>query len=233
MRRAAAIAVLALAAYASPGIAAVGELGYPGIRRRVPTSAAVALTFDDGPHHRGTPAILGQLEGLALTATFFLVGREVRKNPGLVREIVAAGHEPALHCDRHLPPGLMPPGWVMRDLRRARACIEDATGVRVTHLRAPFGAASLATLAFARRERLTVAGWSRWGRDWERAVTPALIAERLTSGLAGGDVLLMHDSDAYSAAGSWRRTAAALPLVAERIRAAGLAGVSLAAAGSG
>jgi hypothetical protein len=35
-------------------------------------------------------------------------------------------------------------------------------------------------------------------------------------------VLLLHDADDYGAAGSWRRTAAALPAVIETLAARGL-----------
>ena len=46
-------------------------------------------------------------------------------------------------------------------------------------------------------------------------------------GAAGGDILLLHDSDAYSARGSWQRTAAALPAIAAALRAGGLATVTV------
>ena len=72
---------------------------------------------------------------------------------------------------------------------------------------------------------MRVVGWSRWGRDWERRATPAAIARRVAAGAAGGDILLLHDSDAYSAAGSWRRTAAALAEVAELLGERGLRAV--------
>ena len=65
-------------------------------------------------------------------------------------------------------------------------------------------------------------GWSRWGRDWERRATPEAIARRIAGAAAGGDILLLHDSDAYSARGSWERTAAALPAIAAALAAAGL-----------
>ena len=61
----------------------------------------MALTFDDGPHPAGTPAVLGVLERAGARATFFLVGEQVRRDPALAREIVAAGHAVALHGDRH------------------------------------------------------------------------------------------------------------------------------------
>jgi peptidoglycan/xylan/chitin deacetylase (PgdA/CDA1 family) len=210
------------AANAAPAISAVGPLRFPGVLKRTGRPAAVALTFDDGPHPQGTPAVMAELDRLGARATFFLVGREARKHPALVAELVAAGHEVAVHGDRHLPHLAMPPWWVSRDLARGTETVERAAGVPAQSLRAPFGAASLATVAFARSRGLTLTSWTRWGRDWERGATPDAIAARLTRGLAGGDILLLHDSDAYAAAGSWRATAAALPRVGEALAAAGL-----------
>ena len=141
--------------------------------------------------------------------------------------MVAAGHELGLHGGRHLPHGLVPPLLLERELRRARAEIEDMAGVGLRTLRAPFGAVSLSTLRFASRSGMRVVGWSRWGRDWERRAAPAAIARRVARGAEGGDILLLHDSDAYSAAGSWRRTAAALPEIAELLGERGLGAVTV------
>src|SRR5207249_11399339 len=63
-----------------------------GVRDRV-DGEGVALTFDDGPHAEGTPAVLDVLEAAGATATFFLVGEQVERNPLLAAEILAAGHE--------------------------------------------------------------------------------------------------------------------------------------------
>src|SRR3954452_22020216 len=61
----------------------------------------VALTFDDGPHPQGTPAIMEALAAAGARATFFLVGEQVERRPALAAELVAAGHEVALHGHRH------------------------------------------------------------------------------------------------------------------------------------
>ncbi len=74
---------------------------------------------------------------------------------------------------------------------------------------------------------MRVVGWSRWGRDWEPRATPAAIARRVAGGAEAGDILLLHDSDAYSAAGSWRRTVDALPEIAELLGASGLGVVTV------
>ncbi|MDX6544542.1 MAG: hypothetical protein QOG02_316 [Gaiellales bacterium] len=214
--------MLALAAYAAPSLA-VPAGRFPGIVTRLsrPTDT-VALTFDDGPHPRGTPAVLEALDRAGARASFFVVGEAVRRHRGLLAEILSGGHAIALHGDRHLPHVLMLPGSVRRDLERGQAEIEQQAGVAITALRAPYGAASLATLAYARRRGLTVAGWTRWGWDWRAAATADSITTAATRSLGGGEVILLHDSDAYSAPGSWRAAAAAVPLLCARIERAGL-----------
>jgi peptidoglycan/xylan/chitin deacetylase (PgdA/CDA1 family) len=225
-RDAALAAALVLAAYAAPSLS-VPARRFPGIVTRLPRPAnAVALTFDDGPHPRGTPAVLEALDRAGARATFFVVGEAVRRHRGLLAEILSAGHEIALHGDRHLPHALMMPRSVRRDLERGQAEVEQEAGVAVSALRAPYGAASLATLAYARSRGLTVAGWTRWGWDWRNAATGESIATAATRSLAGGEVILLHDSDAYCARDSWQATAAAVPLICARLERGGLVAVS-------
>jgi peptidoglycan-N-acetylglucosamine deacetylase len=223
-------ATAAAIAYASPGLAAVGRLRYPGVVRRVPgVAGAVALTFDDGPHAEGTPAVLAALERLGMSATFYVVSAHARRHPQLLRDVAAAGHELGLHGGRHLPHGLVPPFVLERELGAARAEIEELAACELRTLRSPFGAVSLSTLRFASLSGMRVVGWSRWGRDWEPRAAPAAIARRVAGGAVAGDILLLHDSDAYSAAGSWRRTAEALPAVAEQLSERGLRAVAVGA----
>ena len=222
-RALAAVAVAVAAAYASPGIGAVGRLRYPGVVRRLDgAGAAVSLTFDDGPHPAGTPAVLAELDRHDLRATFYVIAARARRHPDVVGEIVAAGHELGLHGGPHLPHALLPPLALERVLGRARAEIEEIAGASVPTLRAPFGAASLATLRFAARSGMPLVSWSRWGRDWEPRAAPDAIARRVAAGVTAGDILLLHDSDAYSARGSWERTVAALPAIAGQLQDAGL-----------
>ncbi len=72
-----------------------------GIQRTV--SGGVALTFDDGPHPSGTPAVLEVLAEAGMQATFFLVGEQVERRPALAAEIAVRGHRIGLHAYRHRP----------------------------------------------------------------------------------------------------------------------------------
>jgi peptidoglycan/xylan/chitin deacetylase (PgdA/CDA1 family) len=193
-----------------------------GVEDRTASRRGYALTFDDGPHAQGTPAVLEILARERVRATFFLVGEQLRRNPALGREIVAAGHGIALHCDRHRNMLRLTPWQVREDIASAQATIEDSTGHSPTLYRPPYGVlnASALRVAWARGWRTLL--WTQWGRDWEVRATPASIAARVTDGVQEGSVLLLHDADDYSARGSWRRTAAALPEVLETLAARGL-----------
>jgi peptidoglycan/xylan/chitin deacetylase (PgdA/CDA1 family) len=181
----------------------------------------VALTFDDGPDPLGTPAVLARLDALGWRATFFLLGSQVRRHPENARQLVAAGHEVAVHGDEHRLHLLRSPAAVRRDLGRATRCIAEVTGVQPSFFRPPYGVLSYGSLRAARQLNLRPVLWTAWGRDWQPS-TPRDVVMRLGHGLAPGATLLLHDSDCTSSPGSWRATAAALPLLADALQRRGL-----------
>jgi peptidoglycan-N-acetylglucosamine deacetylase len=181
--------------------------------RTLPTAPGVALTFDDGPHPEGTPAILELLARHRATATFFVVGEQVRRRPALLARIRADGHQVALHGDRHRLQLRLGHEALLDDLRRGTSAIEDALGEPPQWHRPPYGIYSSPGLAAARAAGLEPLLWSRWGKDWRRLTTPARIARRAMRGLLPGDVILLHDADFYSSRGSHRRTVAAVGII--------------------
>jgi peptidoglycan/xylan/chitin deacetylase (PgdA/CDA1 family) len=181
----------------------------------------VALTFDDGPHPEGTPAVLEQLAALGWTATFFMLGTEVRRHPDVAAAVVAAGHEVAVHGDEHRNHLARGPAWVAADLDRATAAITGATAVHPRWFRPPYGVLTGGTLRAARRRSLTPVLWTAWGRDWEPS-TPERVLGHLRPGLRSGATLLLHDGAGTGAPDAWRATAAALPLLATELARRGL-----------
>ena len=199
--------------------AAAAVLGVP---RRIEDPGVVALTFDDGPHPEGTPLVMDALGDAGASATFFLCGEQVERYPTLAAEIVAAGYSIALHGHRHRVQLRQTPGQVAADIDRGAAAIEDATGVAPTTYRPPLGIFSFPGLGAVRARELEPLLWSRWGHDWRGGRAPAAIAAEATENLTGGDVILLHDADHYSAHDCWRGTLAALPAMLDAVAAAGL-----------
>jgi peptidoglycan-N-acetylglucosamine deacetylase len=208
---------LPAAAVASPAVARL-----LGIRTTLPSERGVLLTFDDGPHPRGTPAVLRALGRAGAPAVFFVSGEQAATFPGLVGEIVAAGHEVALHGYRHQTRRQWTRRLLADDTRRALEAISRAAAVVPRLYRPPHGVVSATGLLLVRSLGLTPLLWSRWGRDWQGRATASTVARRATDGIRAGDVVLLHDADHYGAPDSWRTTVAALPLILARVEAAGL-----------
>lgn len=191
-------------------MAAASSLSLPRVLAGAP---GVALTFDDGPHPDGTPAVLEVLARAGACATFFVIGEQVQRRPQLLAQVSAAGHAIALHGHRHRLQLRMTAVEVADDLARGAAAIQDAVGATPAWHRPPYGIYSPAGLRAAHRAGLAPLLWSRWGRDWRKGTTPARIAARASRSLLAGDVILLHDADFYSSRNSHRRTVAALALI--------------------
>ena len=235
-----AVSGAALIEHALPVLAGSRPTGFPGspapISARLRALLGVedsvdgggyALTFDDGPHAQGTPAVLEILQAEGVRATFFLVGEQVLRNPALAGEIAAAGHAIALHCHRHRNLLRLTPRQAREDIDRAHEAIVTHTGHTPQLYRPPYGVLSAAALRCARAHGWRTLLWSHWGEDWRAQATAESITARVTDGAGAGSVLLLHDADDYSAPESWRRTAQALPRVIATMRERGIDAVTL------
>jgi peptidoglycan/xylan/chitin deacetylase (PgdA/CDA1 family) len=191
-----------------------------------PARPEVALTFDDGPSPKTTPLVLAELARAGVRATFFLVGRKAAQHPGLVRELVSAGHEVGLHGYEHDRLFSLRGGpHVLRDIRRTQDVLVDAGAPRPSLFRPPIGFESHMTVGGARRAGVTLVGCSARALDGFRQASPEKVAARLTRSLEPGALLAMHDAaerDDYVPA-----SLAALPYVLAAVRERDLRPITL------
>jgi peptidoglycan/xylan/chitin deacetylase (PgdA/CDA1 family) len=176
----------------------------------------IALTYDDGPDPVGTPQFLDLLAVHDVRATFFVIGQHAEEHLPLVQHMSAAGHELAVHGWDHRCVLRKTRGELVTDLARTADLITDATGIRPTWYRPPYGVMSLAAQRAARAAGLRTVLWSTWGRDWQRSATPARIVRRVERHASPGATVLLHDSDRMAVAGSWINTLGASALLLDR-----------------
>jgi peptidoglycan/xylan/chitin deacetylase (PgdA/CDA1 family) len=210
--------------HAGPALAGVSPIGMrvtPSLVGRG-RPGHVALTFDDGPDPASTPEFLTVLDGLGWRATFFMLGTRARRSPGLVADVVAAGHEVAVHGDEHRNMLRRTPWGAADDIRRCRDTLSELSGATPVWFRPPFGILSYGALRGARRAGLTTVLWTTWGRDWREAATPETVAADVMRRYVDGGTVLLHDVDGESYPGSWRSALGALPLLADEFAARGL-----------
>lgn len=224
VRAALALAGLGAASHAAPGAVAWRSArcrllpGLSGVGR----PGHVALTFDDGPDPVSTPLVLDILDVWGWKATFFCLGEQARRHPGVLADVVARGHEVGVHGEQHRSHLRRAAPGVVRDLRSARACLEDITGTPVTWFRPPYGAVAAPTLVAARVTGLRLVLWTTWGMDWKPDASGASVAANVARTFVPGATVLLHDSDLTSAPRSWKATVDALPILAGRWQAEGL-----------
>ncbi len=188
-RVAGALAGTLAASYALPALAAhLPLLCAPlGIEDRTASGEGYALTFDDGPHHEGTPAVLDILAAAG-------VQRDVlpRRRAGAPQPRAAARDRRGGPRRRACTASAIATCCASRrarcaqDIDRAQATIEDATGLAIGLYRPPYGVLNATALRLARRRGWRTLLWSDWGRDWEKRATPESIARRVTEGAGAG-----------------------------------------------
>jgi peptidoglycan/xylan/chitin deacetylase (PgdA/CDA1 family) len=152
----------------------------------------VVLTFDDGPEPGGTDRVLSALADAGATATFFVLLTRVRRHGALLDEILAAGHEVALHGIDHRALPDLPRGEAARRLRAGRAELEDRTGRSLRWYRPPYGRLTPRTWRAVRGAGLLPVLWGPTTWDW-RDVPQAERVAKAQEGVAAGAVVLAHD----------------------------------------
>jgi peptidoglycan-N-acetylglucosamine deacetylase len=163
---------------------------------RAAGEGAVAITIDDGPDPDVTPLVLELLEREGAHATFFCVGERVLRNPDLARDMVRRGHCIENHSQRHRHNfSLLGPRGMRAEIARAQDAIQATVGVRPQFFRAPAGLRNPFLDPLLTRMNLQLASWTRRGFDTVNNDPTAVLA-RLTGGLEGGDILLLHDGNA-------------------------------------
>jgi cellulose synthase/poly-beta-1,6-N-acetylglucosamine synthase-like glycosyltransferase/peptidoglycan/xylan/chitin deacetylase (PgdA/CDA1 family)/spore germination protein YaaH len=196
-------------------------LGYL-IDRRGRHKNKMAITFDDGPDPRYTPAILDILKQYKVPATFFLVGLEAESNIGTVRRMVDEGHEIGNHTFTHPNIGESSSRQLEIELNLTQRLFESKLGRHSIYFRPPYGVDSepevpdeVRPLEDVQKMGYLLVGERPDARDWDNR-DPQKILEITLQQASRGNVLLLHD-----AGGDRSATVQALPQIITRLREKG------------
>jgi peptidoglycan/xylan/chitin deacetylase (PgdA/CDA1 family) len=185
----------------------------------------LSLTFDDGPDELWTRRVLDALDRAHAPGTFFVVAERVRAAPGVACAAVDAGHAVELHCARHVRHSELSELEIERDTREGLATLAEL-GVHPAYWRTPWGVCTSATARVAKRNGLTLVGWTIDTHDWRGDAATTMLA-RARCELRKGGIVLMHDALGPGA----RRQGCeqTVELVGELIAAARCAGLEIGA----
>jgi len=154
----------------------------------------VALTFDDGPDAVMTPRVLDILNRYGVKATFFLVGKQVRKYPDIVRRMIDEGHIIGNHtCTHSAMFPLSGRQAVQKEITDTQQAVEETVGIRMRLFRPPFGVTNPVIGNAVRRCGLQTIGWSVRSFDTVERRARTDVCKRIKRKLHNGAVLLLHD----------------------------------------
>ena len=152
----------------------------------------VALTYDDGPDPRYTRRILAVLRRHNVKATFFMIGKSMDEYPDIVRQAHDDGHVVANHTYTHEKGSHMNSlSRMVGELERCERTIERLTGERTYLFRPPRGDMRLAVIGASARQGYCVALWTVCANF--HGASPFMMADRVTSRVRPGAIILAHD----------------------------------------
>lgn len=187
----------------------------------------VLLTIDDGPHPQSLPLILDTLKKYRIHATFFMVGKQVKKYPELARRAIAEGNEVGNHTQDHLRLDSLNEKQIRAEIVDCDKNIALATGHGTKLMRPPGMRFNPEVLKVVHEMGYTCVDWNVAAKDFvppidkkdptqhERVMEnldPSLIADRVVEKVQNGSIILLHDIPA---------TADALPRIIEQLQAKG------------
>ena len=151
----------------------------------------IALTFDDGPGPY-TAHLLDILDQYGAKATFFLIGSKVSARANTLRRMQSRGHQLGNHSWSHPELPKLSVDQIAGEIDRTNEAIRQATGVKPSILRPPYGAVNGVVLEQLRLRNMSSILWSVDTRDWADR-NSQIVCSRAVAGAHPGAVILMHD----------------------------------------
>ena len=139
--------------------------------------------------------MLGIFREAGVKTTFFVGGMWAERYPELLKKIAEAGHEIGNHGYYHKDQDKLDYKGNYDEINVAGKMIESVTGIKPSLFAPPSGAFSTQTLRAAQTLGYRTIMWSKDTIDW-RDKDADLIKRRATTKIKGGDLVLMHPTDA-------------------------------------
>jgi cellulose synthase/poly-beta-1,6-N-acetylglucosamine synthase-like glycosyltransferase/spore germination protein YaaH/peptidoglycan/xylan/chitin deacetylase (PgdA/CDA1 family) len=196
----------------------------------------VAITFDDGPDPEWTPRVLDVLKAKHASATFFLIGIQTDKFPGIAKRIYREGHTIGNHTFTHPDVSNISTAHMKVELNLTERLFASLLGIRTTLMRPPYAideepdtADQVRPLEIPQAMGYITVGNHIDPNDWSD-IPRRRSAEEITAtvlsdlppcrpdNLHCGNIVLLHDGG-----GNRAETVRALPMIIDGIRARGLA----------
>lgn len=166
-----------------------------------PDKKRILITFDQGYENGYTAGILDTLAEKHVTAIFFLTGDYAKREPELVRRMIAEGHMLGNHGMTHASLPTLSREAAIEELQSLHEYVLEKYSYPMQYFRCPCGEYSPEALEIAQSLGYKTIFWSGSHVDWltDDQPDPAAALQKLTAQAHGGEILLLHSVSSTNA----------------------------------
>lgn len=143
--------------------------------------------------------MLETLDRFGIKTTFFVGGSWAIENQELLKKMKDVGHEIASHGYSHKEHGKLSYNENFIEIQKCHGIVKEILGLDMELFAPPGGSYNQNTIKAANELGYKTIMWTRDTIDW-RDKNSDLIYNRAVTGLAGGDLILMHPTECTASA---------------------------------
>jgi peptidoglycan/xylan/chitin deacetylase (PgdA/CDA1 family) len=157
----------------------------------------IYLTFDDGPHPEITEWVLNLLKKYNAAATFFCVGENITKHPGVFEEIIFQNHTVGNHTFNHLNGWKSPNKDYIHSVLKAEEVIHNSKFINHKSylFRPPYGKIKTSQAKFLIKEGYEIVMWDVLSADFDQNTSKEKCLQNVLKNTKPGSIIVFHDSE--------------------------------------
>lgn len=154
----------------------------------------ICLTFDDGPNDLSTKAVLSVLEKYHLTATFFLIGENIQRQPKIAELIAKKGFNIGNHSYSHDSfLFLKDTNTIKEDIIKTSQLIKSITGFSPKLFRAPNGLVNEKLQLVSKELDMSLVGVNIFVNDPMKFDESTVYLDLLKEITPNSSIMVLHD----------------------------------------
>lgn len=148
----------------------------------------IAFTFDDGPNYN-TSQVIDILNKYNVTATFFVMGRNIKGNEKIIKKMYNSNMEIGNHTYNHLLLTKYNSEKISEEINKTNEEVYNVIGRYPTLLRTSYGSVNK---KIKENVDMPIIIWNIDTLDWKYKNSNKIV-ERILDKVSDGDIVLMHD----------------------------------------
>lgn len=164
---------------------------------RLPVNSnEIFLTFDDGPTPEITEFVLSELKKYNAKATFFCIGKNIKKQSNTFNKIISEGHAIGNHTQKHLQ------GWKTNNQKYLKSVLECehiiancSQKVNNSKLfRPPYGKIRKSQARSLLKNGYKIVMWDVLSGDFDSSISNEQCLQNVLKNTRNGSIVVFHDS---------------------------------------